>query len=130
MVAYKEMYQVIKYVPETRDLGLWIGPIQGSKQPWDFVCFSDSDYAGDPDNRRSVFCFVLYVCGVAISWRFKAQCSVALSSSEAEWVAASEIVTDVMFVLQLLQSLKIKVKCPIIVHVDSVKGYHHNQEYH
>ncbi len=42
-----------------------------------------------------------------------------MSSSEAEWVAASEAVKEVIFVLQLLQSM-IKVKPPIIVHVDTV----------
>jgi hypothetical protein len=120
MAAYKEMHRVIKYVLDTRDLGLRIEPIQGSEQPWELVCFSDSDYAGDPDSRRSVSGFVLYVRGVPISWRSKAQRSVALSSSEAEWVAASEAVKEVMFVLQLLQSMQIKVKLPIIVRVDNV----------
>ncbi len=84
------------------------------------ISFSESDYAGDSDSRRGVSEFVLYVCGVSISWRSKAQHSVALSSSEAEWVAASEAVKAVMFVLQLLHSMKIKVKLPIIVHVDNV----------
>ncbi len=58
--------------------------------------------------------------GVPISWRSKAQCSVALSSSEAESVAALEAVKEVMFVLLLLQSIKINVKLPIIVRVDNV----------
>ncbi len=97
---------------DTRDLELRIQPIQGSEQPWELVCFSDSNFAGDPDSRRSVSGFVLYVCGVPISWRSKAQCSVILSSSEAEWVVSSEAVKEVMFVFQLLQSMKIKVKLP------------------
>ncbi len=87
-------------------MGLHIEPIQGNEQSWVLISFSDSDYAGDPDSRRSVSGFVDYVYGVPISWRSKAQCSVALSTSEAEWVAASEAVKDVMFVLQLLQSMK------------------------
>ncbi len=83
----------------------------------------DSDYAGNPNSRRSVSGFVLYVCGIPISWRSKAQHSVALSSSDAEWVAASGVVKEVMFVLQLLQSMKIKVKLPIIFHVDNVQAF-------
>ncbi len=43
-----------------------------------------------------------------------------MSGSEAEWVAASEAVKEVMLVLQLLQSMKIKVRLLIIVHVDNV----------
>ena len=84
------------------------------------VCFSDSDYAGDPDSRRSVSGFILYVRGVPICWRLKAQRSVTLSSSEAEWVALSEIVKEIMFVQQHLESMKIQVRLPIIVRVDNV----------
>ncbi len=120
MAGYKEIIQVIKYVLDTRDLGLCIEPIQISEQPWELICFSDIDYAGDLDSRRSVSGFVLCVCGVPINWRSKAQCSVELSSSEAEWVAASEAMKEVVFVLQLLQSMKIKIKLPKIVHVDNV----------
>ena len=64
--------------------------------------------------------FILYVKGVPISWRSKAQRSVTLSSSEAEWVALSEAVKEIMFVLQLLESMKIKVKLPVTVRVDNV----------
>ncbi len=44
----------------------------------------------------------------------------ALSSSEAECVAASEAMKEVVFVLQLLQSMQIKVMLPIIFLVDNV----------
>ncbi len=44
----------------------------------------------------------------------------ALPSSDTEWDAESEAVKEVMFLLQLLQSMKIKVKLQIIVYVDNV----------
>ena len=114
------MFRVIKYVLDTRSKGLRIEPTFGDSGPWDLVCFSDSDYAGDPESRRSVSGFILYVKGVPISWRSKAQRSVTLSSSEAEWVALSEAVKEIMFVVQLLESMKIKVKLPVTVRVDNV----------
>ncbi len=83
MAAYKEMYQVIKFVLDTRDLGLEIESIQGSKQPWELVCCSDSDYAGDQDSKRSILA-LYFVWGLPISWRSKAQQSVALLNSEVE----------------------------------------------
>ena len=43
-----------------------------------------------------------------------------LSSSEAEWVALSEGVKEVMFVTQLLGSTKISVKLPVMTRVDNV----------
>jgi hypothetical protein len=83
--AMKELYRVIKYMLDTWNKGLKIEPIFGDSGPWDLVCFSDSDYAGDPDSQQSVSGFILYV---------KAQRSVTLtlSSSKAEWVALSEAV--------------------------------------
>ena len=120
MYAYRGMMRIIKYVLHTSDYGLRISPIFKKNEPWDLVCYSDSDYAGDDDTRRSVSGFILYVCEVPISWRSKAQRSVTLSSSEAEWVALSKAVKEVMFVSQLLTSMKVTVRYPIIVRVDNV----------
>ena len=41
-------------------------------------------------------------------------------NSEAEYIALSEAVREVMFVIQLLGSMKILVKCPFMVRVDNV----------
>ena len=104
-------------------MGLKIEPTQlnkSSDEPWDLVCYSDSDYAGDPDTRRSVSGYILYVKGVPICWSSRAQHSITLGSSEAEWIALSEATKEIMFVLQLLKSMGIKVKLPIIVRVDNV----------
>ena len=97
--AYKEMLRVIKYVLDTKNLGLKIEPTEGRNTPSDLVCFSDSDYAGDPETRCSVYGYVLYIKGVPVAWRSKGQRSVTLSSSEAEWIALSEAVKEIMFIL-------------------------------
>ena len=114
------MLRIIKYVLDTEHLGLKMEPTSHQDGPWELICFSDSDYAGDPDTRRSVSGYILYVRGVPIAWRSKAQRSVTLSSTEAEWVALSEAVKEIIFVLQLLESLEIKVELPIIVRIDNV----------
>ena len=64
--AFLEMHWVIKYVLDTKNLGLKLEPKENEKEPWDVVCFSDSDHAGDPVTRRSVSCSVLYVLGVPV----------------------------------------------------------------
>ena len=64
--ALKDMHRVIKYVLDTKNLGLKIDLNSFKKTPWDLVCYSDSDYAGDPDTRRSVTGFVLFVRNVPI----------------------------------------------------------------
>ena len=105
---------------DTRNLGLRICPTEGRDLPCVLVLFCDSDYAGDPDTRRSVSGYILFVKGVPVAWRSKAQKSVTLSSSEAEWISLSEAVKEIIFVLQLLEAMKIKVELPVIVRVDNI----------
>jgi hypothetical protein len=62
---------------------------------------SDSEYAGDPDTRVSVYGYVLYFCGAPIAWKSKVGKSVTLSSTEAEYYATSEIAKEVIFAKNL-----------------------------
>ena len=58
--------------------------------------------------------------GVAIAWKARAQRGVTLSSTEAEYVAISEVCREILFVAQILEFLNVKVKRPIVVRVDNV----------
>ena len=118
--AYKELLCVIKNVIETKILGLKIEPMGNSNEPWDIICISNSDYAGDPASRQSISGFVLYVLGVLVSWQSKSQKSVSFSSSEAEYTALSDVVKQVMFMVQLFESMNIIVKYQVMVRVDNV----------
>lgn len=70
--AFKELHRVIKYVLDTKTWGLKFKPTLDSDS-LDLVCFCDSDYAGDPDVCKSVTGYILYVQGVPLCWRSKAQ---------------------------------------------------------
>ena len=65
--AYKELLLVIKYVIDTKNLGLKIKPMGSSDESWKIVRFSNNDYAGDPESRRSISGFIFYVLGMPIS---------------------------------------------------------------
>ena len=119
MGDFKEMKRVIKYVLDTPTKGLKIEP-EVTQGNWKLEIFSDSDFSGDKETRLSVSGFILYVCGVPISWRSKQQRSVALSSSEAEWYACSEAVKEILYVAQLLETFKVKIQQPLIVRVDNI----------
>ena len=58
--AGRELHRVIKYVLDTKTWGLKFRPTVHSDL-WDLVCFCNSDYAGDPDSRKSVTGYILYV---------------------------------------------------------------------
>ena len=58
--------------------------------------FCDADYAGDIDSRRSTSGYVFILGGGAVSWRSKLQATVALSTTEAEYVAAAEAAKELL----------------------------------
>jgi hypothetical protein len=118
--AFKELKRLLKFVLDTKDYGLKIKPIVDEKMNWELTVFSDSDWGGDKDNRHSVSGYVIFFMSVPILWRSKLQRTISLSSSEAEYYALSEAAKDVKFVAQILSSIGIEFKQPIIINVDNV----------
>ena len=55
----------------------------------DIKCYVDASYAGDEDTRRSTTGYMFKICGGPVSWQSRMQTSVALSSMESEYMAAS-----------------------------------------
>ena len=74
--AFKELLCMIKAVLDTMDLGLKIEHTWNTNKPWKIVCFSNSNYVGDPENRRSISGSILYVLGVPASLQSMSQKSV------------------------------------------------------
>lgn len=64
-------------------------------------CYSDSDWASDPDKRRSCTGHLIRMSNGAITWASKRQSTVALSSTEAEYMAISSALCDVIWVKQM-----------------------------
>ena len=89
-------------------------------EPWRMLVFTDSDYAGDPVSRRSVSGYILYLHRVPLCWKNKAQQSVTLSSTKAEWVLLSEAVKYIVFVLIIFKIISINVELPVMICVDNV----------
>ena len=60
----------------------------------DVADFIDSDYAGDLDRRRSISGYIFTMCAGDISWKASLQFIAALSTTEAEYIAAIERVKE------------------------------------
>ena len=65
----------------------------------------DSDYAKDKDNRLSVTGYCIYVNRCLVSWKSRAQRSQTPSSTEAEYLALSEICSEILFVRMIMEFL-------------------------
>jgi hypothetical protein len=71
--------QVLMYVAWTRDMGL---EFSGKPQ---FTVYSDSDFGGETDERRSTTGFVCVHSVVAVDWNSRLQQTFAMSTFEAEY---------------------------------------------
>ena len=60
------------------------------------VSFADADYASKATDRRSVSRGVV-MCGRAVSWYSKTQKCVTLSTTQAEYVAISDVAKEILF---------------------------------
>ena len=95
--------RVMRYLQGTRMLGIKYGPVKASEL--ELIGYCDSDWGSDLDTRRSTTGWIFMIGGGAVSWGSKLQPTVALSSSEAEYMAASAAVQEAMYTRSLLSSL-------------------------
>lgn len=66
------------------------------------AAYTDSDWAGDVDDRKSCTGNVIMLANGPISWKSKKQASVALSTMEAEYAALAEMSREIIYVKRLL----------------------------
>ena len=78
------------------------------------VGFTDSDHGGDLMKRRSLTCYIFTLFGCAISWRASLQPTVALSTTEAEYMSLTEGVKEGMWLNGFLDSLGLNLSKPVI----------------
>ena len=95
------------------------------------VGYVDSDYAGDLDKRRSQTGYVFMLSRNAISWKATLQSTIALSTAEAEYMAAAEAVKEAIWLRSLVDNLGLKQDITV-VYCDSQSAIHlsKNQMYH
>ena len=118
MAQLTEMYRVINFVLETKTLGLRMVPTF-KDDIRKLEAISDSDFANDKDTRYSVYGYIIF-SGVSMAWKSKSMKSVVLSTTEAEYVAVSEVVKEIHFWFQMLRSMATRVPVPGEVQVDNV----------
>jgi len=109
---WNEAVHVLRYLGGTKDLGLVYDRSKGADLSSFILGYTDSDWAGDLDTRRSTGGFVFLTCGAAVSWSSKLQLSPALSSTEAEYMACTRAAQEAIWLRQLLEQLGYKQTTP------------------
>lgn len=96
---------VLRYLLGARDYGLLFRFEEDARFPG-LVAFADSDWANDPERRKSVTGFVVFFNGVAISWHSGLQSVIALSTCEAEYIALSECCRELAYLREVARFLR------------------------
>ena len=114
------LMRVMKYVLMSRHKALHYKLQPGYGERGTLTGYCDSDWVGDRNNRKSVTGYCVYFLGCLIAWKSRSQKNVTLSSSEAEYVAISEICCEIILVKMILEFLDVEIEKPIKVHCDNV----------
>ncbi|GJU50061.1 reverse transcriptase domain-containing protein [Tanacetum coccineum] len=85
--------------------------------------FVDSDYAKDPDKGRSITGYAFLVQGCVVSWKATLQHVVALSTTEAEYMALTEAVKEAIWLRGLLEELGVELNT-VAVNCDNQGAIH------
>lgn len=107
--------RILRYLKGTVNYGVFFT----NEMESECVGFSDADWAGDVNDRKSTSGYLFQMCGGAISWRSKKQPCVALSTAEAEYIALSSAVQEALWIKQLLLDMKEDTKTPITMYEDN-----------
>lgn len=113
---WNEVKRVFRYLKATKSLKLKMG---NEEDDISFKCYVDADWAGDHIDRKSSsgYCFIFN--GALISWVSRKQSSVSLSSTEAEFIAFSEAVRDLIWIERILNELYETIETPIKIFEDN-----------
>ena len=94
---------IMRYLRGTSNLKLTFG----SGKPV-LVGYTDSDMAEDVDNRKSTSCYFMTFSGGAMSWQSRLQKCVALSTTEAEYIAVAEACKELLWMKRFMKELWFK----------------------
>lgn len=81
--------------------------------------YTDADWAGDVDDRKSTSGYIFSLSGGAVSWRSQKQKCIALSSAEAEYVAMTSAAQESVWLRQLMSELTDSSEEPIMIYEDN-----------
>ncbi|KAG7550979.1 GAG-pre-integrase domain [Arabidopsis thaliana x Arabidopsis arenosa] len=115
MLHLQAAKRVLRYLRGTTDFGIWYKRGGNGER----LVYTDSDFAGDVDGRRSTSGYVFLMDGASVAWSSKKQPIVTLSTTEAEYVAASVCACQAIWFMRILGELGYEVKESMVILCDN-----------
>ena len=115
--------RILRYIKGTMDFGL----LYSYNNDATLYGYSDSDWGGNQDERKSTTRYVFYLGSTTFTWMSKKQSIVALSTCEAEYVASSTSIYEAIWLKILLKEFDHSQEEPIIIYVDNKSAIKHSK---
>ena len=110
--------RIFRYLKGTTELGLWYP--KGNELT--MVAYTDADWAGSIDDRKSTSGAALYLGNCLVAWASKKQSSVSLSIAEETYIVVAACCTQVIWMKQTLEYIQVKYDEPIPILCDNTSA--------
>ena len=109
--------RILRYIKGTLHQGLLF-----TKSSLNFSAYSDADWAGDSQDRRSTSGYCVFLGANLISWSAKKQPTVSRSSTEAEYKALANAASELIWLQQLFKDLRITSSFVPVLRCDNISA--------
>ena len=106
--------RILRYLKGTLDSGITF-----SKTGKQLEGFADADWGSCPEDRRSYTGYAFLLAGAAINWEVKKQRTVALSSTEAEYMSLTEASKEAIYIRRFMSEIGLPIKGATLIHNDN-----------
>lgn len=113
---YTYAKRILRYIKSTGDLKMIYSRNYNAEV---MIGYTDSDWANDRLDRKSISGYVFKVFGNTVSWSSKKQDTVSLSSTEAEYIALAQGSCEAIWLRNLLRDLNIQCDEPTVIYEDN-----------
>ena len=110
--------RILRYLKGTSDFGLWYPKISTLT----VTSYTDADWAGSVDDRKSTSGNGFFLGDSLVSWLNKKQTSISLSIAEAEYIAAADCCTQILWMKEALKDVNIGTNQPITIYCDNTSA--------
>ena len=115
ILHWQAVKRILRYLKGTIDFKLRLG----GRAPLRLEAYTDADWGGDLDSRKSTTGYVIYLGDSVISWKSRLQPTVAKSTTEAEYMALTEVISEVLYLIPILDCMGYKPAEAINIHEDN-----------
>jgi hypothetical protein len=116
--------RILRYIKGTIHFGIQLR----TASPSTITAYSDADWAGCPDTRRSTSGFCIFFGNSLVSWSSKRQTTVSRSSAEAEYRAIANAIAECSWLRHLLSELLYRVPSATVAFCDNISSVYMARE--